>query len=280
LHSYFIGSIPELSKNRDSDMPNLTTSEIMFEHWCGEHNVQFRRIKVARAQGHKRPDYAIKVNGGWCVVEVKEIDPTAEDDRLYQQIASNQVEGRWVDAGARLRKPIRDASDQLRKFSVRGFPTAVCLVDNTVGFYVEPFQVIQAMCGKATVRIAVSNDPEYEARFLGMHHGKKATMTGQHNTSISAVAVLRQPLGSAPFIDLYHNRFARVPIARDSATLIVRAQIEAGTESPEKKGPTLWDLMSDPNFGALLAMSEGEREAYWDREVAACIRELRQHRST
>jgi hypothetical protein len=185
-----------LAKNRGSDMSNLTTSEIMFERWCREHGIPFRRIKVARAQGHKRPDYAIKVNGGWCVVEVKEIDPTAEDDRLYQQIASNRVEGRWVDAGARLRKPIRDASDQLRKFSVRGFPTAVCLVDNTVGFYVEPFQVIQAMCGKATVRIAVSDDPEYEARFLGMHHGKKATMTGQHNTSISAVAVLRQPSGS------------------------------------------------------------------------------------
>lgn len=187
-------------------MSKPTTSEINFERWCCEQQIEFRHIKVARTQGHKRPDYAIKVDGRWGIVEIKQIDPTSDDNVLSQQLASNKVEGRWVDPGARLRSSMR----------------------------------------------------------------RKA----RHHTSISAVAVLRQP-GSKLIVDLYHNRFARVPIPRDSAAPFVRRQIEAGTELPKNERPTLRDVMSSPNWNDWLA----DPEEMCDREIEACLREFREQRT-
>jgi hypothetical protein len=158
--------------------------------------VPIDRIKEARVQGYKRPDYVIKVDGQPCVVEIKQIDPTPADNALLQELARGEVKGRWIDPGARLTCPMRGASDQLRKFSMRGFPTVVCLFDNTAGFYTENIHVIQAMAGKETLRFEVSGDQEHQPRFLGVSFGKKATLTKAHNTSVGAVAVLRQPLSN------------------------------------------------------------------------------------
>jgi len=190
------------------------------------------------------------------------------------------VKGRWIDSGTRLTRPMRCASDQLRKFSMRGFPTVVCFFDNTAGFYAENIHVIQAMAGKETLLFEVSSDPEHQPRFLGVSLGKKATLTKIHNNSISAVAVLRQPLGSNLIIDLYHNRYARVPILRDRAAPFVRTQIEAGSESPATERPCIFDIKNDPDWLAILDAKTAEEveaklEAKTAKEVKRTLRELR-----
>jgi hypothetical protein len=82
-----------------------------------------------------------------------------------------------------------------------GFPTVVCVFDKTIGFHLERVHVLQAMVGRETLHFEVSNDPAHEPRLLGTRYGKKAALTRQDNTSISAVAVMRQPSGSALVID-------------------------------------------------------------------------------
>jgi hypothetical protein len=53
-----------------------TLSEHLVEEFCDRHRIKWRRVKIARTPGNRRPDYAIIVGGGWCVLEVKELTPT------------------------------------------------------------------------------------------------------------------------------------------------------------------------------------------------------------
>jgi hypothetical protein len=189
-----------------------TQSELAFEAWCLAQGVTYGRIREARTLGHKRPDYALRLRPHWCFVEIKELDETTDDAALNRDVQSGAGVFRWINPGGRLRQSIKDAADQLRKFSQRGFPTVVCFFDKTSGFHLERVQVRQAMFGRETLHFEVSGDPAHEPRFVGMRYGKKATLTRRSNTSISAIGVLRQPPGSALTVDLYHNPHARVPI--------------------------------------------------------------------
>jgi hypothetical protein len=229
-------------------MSGQTTSEALFEQWCHTQGVDFRRIKVARAKGQKRPDYAVQVSGFWCIVEIKQIDPTVEDNSRLATLRQGNVEGYWVDPGVRLARPIRKASGQLREFSHRGFPTVLCLFDATASFHNAPFQVVQAMIGKETLHFEVSSDPKHDPRFLGTRHGKDATMTKDDNRSISAVAVLLRPTEDSLFIDLYHNPFARVRIPDEVANPLVRKQIMPTLSSPPSPGPSGLEFLIGPDW--------------------------------
>ena len=212
-------------------MSNLTESELRLEEWCRQQELPFRRIKEAYTDGHRRPDYAVAVPGGWCIVEVKQIEPNDADDELVRELMRGKPVARWVEPGARIRRLIRGASDQLRKFSKRGLPTVALLVDNTAGFHVEEYHVAAAMAGRQKLVFAV-NKPIKDA-FRGVRPAGGATMTAKQNTSVSGVAVLRQVSGNRLVIDLHHNRYARVPIPRDKAAPFVRKQLPA-VEQREK----------------------------------------------
>jgi hypothetical protein len=253
-----------------TELPTL--SETQFERWCHACGIKCRRIREASVQGHKRPDYAIKVQQHWCIVEIKQLDPTPDDKALLQEgLIAGTTQPRWINPGARLRQSIKEAADQLRKFSQRGFPTVVCFFDTTMGFYLERVHVEQAMFGQETLRFEVSGNPDHEPHFLGSHFGKKATLTHGSNTSISAVAALRQPSGSESVIDLYHNPHARVPIPHHLPTPFVRKQYADGIEDPDRREPTVLDLMRSAEWQEWLDDPEGKR----DREIERCLREFR-----
>jgi len=159
----------------------------------------------------------------------------------------------------------------LRKASKRGFPTVVCFFDKTIGFHLERVHVLQAMFGRETLHFEVSNDPAHEPRLLGMRYGKKAALTRQDNNSISAVAVMRQPSGSALVIDLYHNPHARVPIPPTLAAPLVRKQYAECLDDPDRQEPTVFDLMQTAEWQEWLEDPDGK----FEREVEACLREFR-----
>jgi hypothetical protein len=155
-------------------MPNQTTAEVYFEQWCDQQGIEFRPISEARG---RRPDYAIRMVGGWCVVEVKEIDPSPADDALVRELLRGQSSARWVEPGVRLTGPIRKASRQLKKFSQRRFPTVVCFHDTTIGFHTEGFHVERAMLGDELLLFNASGRKEIDESFLGTKPGGGATMT-------------------------------------------------------------------------------------------------------
>lgn len=249
----------------------LTASERAFEHWCQTQGIDYRRLREARAQGHKRPDYAIRAASHWSFVEIKELAETPDDVAMLHEVQSGTPPLRWIDPGARLRQSIKDSAAQLRKFSRRGFPTVVCFYDTTIGFYLERVHVAQAMFGQEPLHFEVSSDPAHDPRFLGLRHGKKATLTGRNNTSISAVAVLRQPSGSGLAVDLHHNPHARVPIPNGLSAPHVRKQYAEGLEDPDRCETSVLDLMQSAEWQEWLDEPEGK----CDREVEKCLREFR-----
>jgi len=249
----------------------LTTSELAFEAWCRAQGVVCRRIREARTPGHKRPDYALQFRPHGCFVEIKELDDAPDDAALLGEVKSSSAGFRWVDPGARLRQPMKAASKQLRKASKRGFPTVVCFFDKTIGLHLERIHVLQAMFGRQTLNLGVTNEPAHEAHFLGMRYGKKATLTRQDNTSISAVGVLRQPAGSALVIDLYHNPHARVPIAPALAAPLVRKQYGEALDDLDRQEPNVLDLTQTPEWQEWLNDPDGK----CDREIAVCLEEFR-----
>jgi hypothetical protein len=202
-------------------MFNPTESESYFELWCNQRNIEFRRIQASRVQGRQRPDYAINLHRKWCVVEVKQIEPNDVDSDWAERVLGTSEYGRLAP-GARLTKPIRKASDQLRKFSIRRFPTIVVLFDTTMRFHTNPRRVRAAMFGRPILWF--TKRPNGNAQLSQTCSHEDATLTERENTSISAVAVLQRAADRDMIIDLYHNPFARVPIDRSCATHFVRKQ--------------------------------------------------------
>jgi hypothetical protein len=142
------------------------------------------------------PTFAIKVDQHWCVIEVKEIDPNPEDKRQLAKASGKkeQISVFWtISPGTRLIRGMREAKSQLRKFSVRGLPTVVCFLDNTLGFYDEPRDVQQAIRRVKT-------------------------------DAISAVGVLRKP-AAGWIVELFRYPGARVPIPADWAERLARKNI-------------------------------------------------------
>jgi hypothetical protein len=80
------------------------------------------------------------------------------------------------------------------------------------------------MVGAQLLVFDVSGSKEINESFLGTKAGGGETMTPEHNTSISGVAVLRQIGASEMVVDLYHNPFARVAIPPKLASPYVRKQ--------------------------------------------------------
>ena len=219
-----------------------TLSEQLVEEFCHRHRIKWRRIKVAPTPGNRRPDYAINVGSGWCILEVKELAPADEDKACLEKLLNGIIEGEWVTPGKRLRGPIRSGECQLRKFAARHLPTVICLLDTTASFHVADFHVRAAMYGEETLHFAVS-PATGTGQFLGSAPGKNAMLRRNERTTVSAVAVLRHPSGSDMMVDLYHNPFAAIPIKPNVAAPFVRQQFEVG-DAPRNEGPTLDELKS------------------------------------
>lgn len=253
---------------------SLTISETAFEAWCSRRGLEVVRIRESQTNGQKRPDYALRLDPRWCIVEIKELDVMPDDVSLLQKAQAGTAFG-WIDPGARLRRPLRAASDQLRKLSRLGFPTVVCFFDTTASFHLERPHVLQAMFGRETIRVAVPDSAHPDPVYLGMKYGAGATLTRKGNTSVSAVAAMRQPAGSDLVIDLYHNPHARVPIPPAAAAPFVRKQYGEGLPDPDRAEPTVLDSVQTDEWQEWLADREGKCE----REIEACLREIRSARA-
>jgi hypothetical protein len=246
-------------------MSEKTASEALIEAWFDRHQIDWRRIKVARTPGNRRPDYAIRISGQRCIVEVKEITPNDLDKRIIENARAGRVEGMWMAPGKRLRPAIRSSEGQLRKFSDRGFPTIICIIDTTASFHDADFHVRAAMYGDETLYFVVPAGSD-TAEFVGSGPGKNAMLRYDKRNTVSAVAVLKHPAGSDPVIDLYYNPFASIPIDPTIAAPFVRRQIAEPSDRPKPEGPTWFDIRDDPAY----------REFFIDPDAAAerVIREI------
>jgi hypothetical protein len=182
-----------------------TISEALVRQFFSTHGVQCRPVPTR--PGERTPDFVIELAEP-VVCEVKQLEPNKDDRADLATVGS--FKGRWVPN--RFRNVLKRISPQLRQASEEGNPTLLLVYDATpLQLYSDDLDVLQAMFGSLSVDVwqdANGTIQHGEQRF-----GKDAGMTRTHNTSVSAVGMLRRGR-DAETLTLFHNSFARVPLRR------------------------------------------------------------------
>lgn len=190
-------------------MSTLTQAEILFEKYCTDRGISFTRIPE---RSTKTPDYELVLGGGAVAVEVKQLEANAEDRAFLRDLRTEGRAGGMVDMG-RARQSIQDAVKQLRSYA-KGRMPAVVLLYNSIGSampYLDPYNLAYCLYGPEKVHFAIP-DPRREVQQLGMSRGGSSLATKQHNTTLSAVAVLQHISVDQLDVTIYHNIHASTPL--------------------------------------------------------------------
>jgi hypothetical protein len=158
------------------------------------------------------------------IVEIKELTPNDEDRRQVQELKQQGWTMGGGTPGARTFSVIKRAAPQLKSFANRGLPCVLVLFDNIVVdgmrprascVHLEPSFIDFGMYGLQAVRLRPES-PEPGSRFvhIGDGRGGRRQMTEDDRVYVSALAVLGEHHNSSePFLCVYHNYFARLPLA-------------------------------------------------------------------
>jgi hypothetical protein len=177
----------------------LTISEQLFEEFCRRVKIRCERVPEGDA---RTPDYDVFLDGLRVVVEIKEIDLPVPD--------SNGVTGFTVGQAAR--NAIKKASKQIKARADHRVPGVIVLFEER-WMQLESHNILHAMYGAHTVDIAVPQDMSVAPTIRGHRLGAGRQMTEEQNTSIGAVAHLECLPSDGISLTVYHNRYARLPIA-------------------------------------------------------------------
>lgn len=208
--------VPPLIRVRKKHISQKTLSEGLFEKFCDDHGIRYDKIMPSN---NPTPDYDIYLGSQKIVCEVKQIDLN-EEERAYKREEIKRLSP-WP--GNRVRNCINDAARQIRARAKGKYP-GLLVIYNNVKYreLVSGWSVLTAMYGEETVVIDVPNDeetddidvpnyPEFEPVLRNVVFGDKWKMNPKHNTSVSAVAVLRCAAGTTPLC-IYHNAYATIPL--------------------------------------------------------------------
>jgi len=188
-----------------------TQSEKLFEDFCKRNNIDCKPIYV---RSSRTPDYCISVNGTEIVVEVKEFSPNKEDEEMLRKAVQKKgiVMGGPHCPGERVRRKIAKSAKQTSNLSKGKYPGLLVLYNSIVS--VNPtneYELKVAMFGLDSIVMSVPDSMNNMPEILGKKSGPKKKLTPNHNTSISAVAVLTENSGALD-LTVYHNHHAAIKI--------------------------------------------------------------------
>jgi hypothetical protein len=144
-------------------------------------------------------------------VEVKQIEPNADDRQIMEHLAHGNAASQWVNM-SRARQSILDAAMQLRAHVQDRQPGLVVLYEVTGLFgYLGGDNIAQCLYGPERIHVAVPTDPGGEPWVLGGSYGGRRIATERHNRTLSAVAVLTVS-AKHETLSVFHNVFATRPI--------------------------------------------------------------------
>jgi hypothetical protein len=131
----------------------LTEAESLFEPFCVEHQIACQRIPEG---AEKTPDYEITLAGRRIAVEVKQLEPNAQDLAFFEDLRTIGHAGGAVDTG-RARSAIQDAMKQLRPYAKGRMPAVVVLYDtmgSAIG-YLDADNLADCLYGEEKVHFLV-----------------------------------------------------------------------------------------------------------------------------
>lgn len=189
-----------------------TKSERLFEEFAQKQGWNISKISESL---NKSPDYDVLINCKRMIFEIKEIVENEDDKRNkkflkehgYSDVIS-KTPGQYV------RAKIISAKNQLKKFKELKIPMLVVLYDNSMNrtTKLDQYELLVGMYGLESVILAFPQDKHRSPYSVGMKYGTKSQTNKQHNTSISALAVIVEKDNNL-VLDIYHNKFASVPLS-------------------------------------------------------------------
>ena len=193
-----------------SNSCGMTVAEDLFERYCHERDIEIRRLEECFL---KTPDYEIQVGQLVAAVEIKQLEPNAEDKEVIEQLRQRHAVAHWENM-ERPRHSIHDAVKQLRTYTrrtPRPMPAIVVLFDTLGGLlgYLDSDNIARCMYGAECLHFG-----QDDLEFLGASLGGRRIATEEHNTTLSAVAVLRFERSAEQLsLTVFHNKYAALPIA-------------------------------------------------------------------
>ncbi|TGD71104.1 hypothetical protein E4634_19875 [Mangrovimicrobium sediminis] len=187
-----------------------TESEAKFEAYCDDKSVQWEKIE----EGHgKSPDYFLTIGSQTVVAEVKQFNPNKDDIANYKKFKEKGFVVGDSTPGARVRGKITSAAPQIIALAKGRFPGVLILYSTVpLANILDPYHIKTAMYGLDTIvfsrPVSMSNRPE----LLERKSGPRKKLTEDHNTTISALAVLSDSENGV-YLDIYHNAHAAIPLA-------------------------------------------------------------------
>jgi hypothetical protein len=193
----------------------ITAAEILLEKFCRERGIECRRLNEGPT---RMPDYELRLGALVIAAEVKQLEPNAEDKVILEQLRRREVVTRWENM-ERPRQSILDATRQLRAYA-RGVMPAVCVLYDTfhgLFGYLDLDNISQCLYGAVCYHCVVPDPVEDSRRsgalLTGVSLGGRRVATEKHNTTLSAVGVLRlNRMDDTLSMAVFHNRYAAIPI--------------------------------------------------------------------
>jgi hypothetical protein len=186
-------------------------SHITLEQFCRLNGILAEPIQRTAAP---TPDYRVSVGPKCYFVELKQLEPNEDDQPQLRQLETTGLTAGEVATGKRARNKVDKATRQLTPSAQRGFPTLLVLFDNTglhtLDVHTDHAAIESAMYGRVAV-----GEP-----------------------TISAVGVLRpyHPDCKGPYLVLYHNESADVPLDPECVAHITDYQYRREDRRPDEIG--------------------------------------------
>lgn len=193
-----------------------------FEELCANRGVGCERISVTR--NAKSPDYRVFIRSMELIIEVKQLDPNDEDERLSKIWGTPQSPGAF-SVTMRVHDKLAEGYHQVRRLSEGKLPTMIVVYNNAGEWnLLSEFTITTAMFGSYGFVLESQPDQTIEVR-CQRHLGNRKVTKGTLR-SLSAVGVLEHTETGSGALELYcyHNPFAKVPIKPDLLAKLASAQ--------------------------------------------------------
>jgi hypothetical protein len=195
-------------------MSKKTESEILFETFCAQIEIRCEPIPTKPKENEVTPDYDIYPNQQKVVIEIKQIDPNAEEITRQKIVDAGGVAGTSGTPGARVRSKIAAGAGQIRIRAKGKYPSILILYNNVpLSDHTHPYFIRVAMYGLESIVLGVPKEMDRLPYLIDKKFGPRRKMTKNDNTSISAVAVLEKNAEGNLILFIYHNAHAEIPLS-------------------------------------------------------------------
>lgn len=143
------------------------------------------------------------------IFEIKQIDPNKKELAQFRELQQGKAIADYIPN--RVRSKLKSVSAKLKTAAQHGVPTVLVIYNNVpVHRYGDPGEVLEAMFGEKSIVSEIPDDKRAPIRIGEPFLGGKRSVTPQHNTAVSAVAVLERLPDQRLVMRLHHNPFGKV----------------------------------------------------------------------